>query len=59
MLPLLISINNKHMTQATTATDNFRIIGIKDDFEDIDVTSAGVIFLVKLNLPFHLDSTGL
>ena len=44
---------------ATTATDNFRIIGIKDDFEDIDVTSAGVIFLVKLNLPFPLDSTGL
>jgi hypothetical protein len=44
---------------ATTATDNFRIIGIKDDFEDIDVTSAGVIFLVKLNLPFHTATTGL
>ena len=44
---------------AVTATDNFRIIGIKDDFEDISVTTAGVIMLVKLNLPFHLDTTGL
>jgi len=45
-------------TIATTASDNFRIIGIKDDFNDIDVTSAGVIFLVKLNLPFHTSTTG-
>jgi hypothetical protein len=44
---------------ATTATDNFRIIGIKDSFDDISVTTAGVIFLVKLNLPFHHDTTGL
>jgi hypothetical protein len=44
---------------ATTATDNFRIIGIKDDFEDISVTTAGVIMLVKLNLPFHTATTGL
>jgi|TARA_R100000149_G_scaffold66071_2_gene43097 hypothetical protein len=43
---------------ATTATDNFRIVGIKD-VEAIDYASAGVVFLVKLNLPFHLDSTGL
>tara|TARA_R110000803_G_scaffold49162_6_gene102172 strand:+ start:2282 stop:2902 length:621 start_codon:yes stop_codon:yes gene_type:complete len=44
---------------ATTATDHFRVIGIKDSFNDIDVASAGVRFLVRLNLPFHLDSTGL
>jgi hypothetical protein len=44
---------------ATTATDNFRIVGIKDDFEDISVTTAGVIMLVKLNLPFHTATTGL
>jgi len=44
---------------ATTATDNFRIVGIKDDFEDISVTTAGVILLVKLNLPFHTATTGL
>lgn len=44
---------------AATATDNFRIIGIKDDFEDISVTTAGVIMLVKLNLPFHTATTGL
>ena len=44
---------------ATTAGDNFRIIGIKDDFDQIDVTSAGVIFLVKLNVHFHLTATGL
>mgnify|MGYP003637056348 FL=1 len=44
---------------ATTATDNFRIIGLKDSYNDIDVTAAGVRFLVKLTLPFHLDSTGL
>ena len=44
---------------ATTATDNFRIIGIKDSFDDISVTTAGVIFLVKLNLPFHTATTGL
>jgi len=43
---------------ATTATDNFRIIGFKDN-ADIDFTSAGVVALVKLNLPFHLDTTGL
>ena len=43
----------------TTATDNFRIIGIKDDFENISVTTAGVIMLVKLNLPFHTATTGL
>ena len=34
-------------------------IGIKDDFNDIDVTSAGVILLVKLNVHFHLTATGL
>jgi len=44
---------------ATTATDNFRIVGIKDSFNDIDVASAGVRFLVKLNLPFHTATTGL
>ena len=44
---------------ATTATDNFRIIGIKDSFDDISVTTAGVILLVKLNLPFHTATTGL
>ena len=44
---------------ATTATDNFRIIGIKDPFDEISVTTAGVIFLVKLNLPFHTATTGL
>ena len=44
---------------ATTATDNFRIVGIKDPFDEIDVTSAGVTLLVKLNLPFHTATTGL
>ena len=44
---------------ATTATDNFRIIGIKDPFGEISVTTAGVVFLVKLNLPFHVATTGL
>jgi len=44
---------------ATTATDNFRIVGIKDSFDEIDVTAAGVVFLVKLNLPFHTATTGL
>jgi len=43
---------------ATTATDNFRIIGFKD-VEGIDYASAGVVALVKLNLPFHLATTGL
>jgi len=43
---------------ATTATDNFRIIGFKD-VEGIDYTSAGVVALVKLNLPFHTATTGL
>ena len=44
---------------ATTAGDNFRVVGIKSDFEDIDVTSAGVILLVKLNVQFHLTATGI
>ena len=44
---------------ATTATDNFRIVGIKDSFDEIDVASAGVTLLVKLNLPFHTATTGL
>ena len=44
---------------ATTATDNFRVVGIKDSFDEIDVTAAGVVFLVKLNLPFHTATTGL
>jgi len=44
---------------ATTATDNFRIVGIKDPFDEIDVASAGVTLLVKLNLPFHTATTGL
>ena len=44
---------------ATTAGDNFRVVGIKSDFEDIDVTSAGVILLVKLNVLFHLTATGI
>mgnify|MGYP003656435647 FL=1 len=43
---------------ATTATDNFRIIGFKD-VEGIDYAAAGVVALVKLNLPFHLATTGL
>ncbi len=43
---------------ATTNTDNFRIIGFKD-VDDIDYASAGVVALVKLNLPFHLATTGL
>jgi hypothetical protein len=43
---------------ATTATDNFRIVGIKD-VEGIDYASAGVVLLVKLNLPFHTATTGL
>jgi|TARA_R110000868_G_scaffold345301_1_gene606408 hypothetical protein len=43
---------------ATTATDNFRIVGFKD-VPSIDYAAAGVVALVKLNLPFHLDSTGL
>jgi hypothetical protein len=44
---------------ATTNTDNFRVVGLKDGFNDIDVASAGVRFLVKLNLPFHSATTGL
>ena len=43
---------------ATTNTDNFRIIGFKD-VDVIDYASAGVVALVKLNLPFHLATTGL
>jgi len=43
---------------ATTNTDNFRIIGFKD-VADIDYAAAGVVALVKLNLPFHLATTGL
>ena len=43
---------------ATTATDNFRIVGFKD-VEGIDFASAGVVALVKLNLPFHVATTGL
>ena len=43
---------------ATTNTDNFRIIGFKD-VEGIDYTAAGVVALVKLNLPFHVATTGL
>lgn len=43
---------------AATNTDNFRIIGFKD-VDDIDYASAGVVALVKLNLPFHLATTGL
>ena len=43
---------------ATTATDNFRIIGFKD-VEGINYAAAGVVALVKLNLPFHLATTGL
>ena len=43
---------------ATTATDNFRVIGFKD-VEGIDYTAAGVVALVKLNLPFHTATTGL
>jgi hypothetical protein len=43
---------------ATTATDNFRIVGFKD-VEGIDYASAGVVALVKLNLPFHTATTGL
>jgi len=43
---------------ATTATDNFRIIGFKD-VADIDYAAAGVVALVKLNLPFHTATTGI
>jgi len=43
---------------ATTATDNFRILGFKD-VDGIDYASAGVVALVKLNLPFHVATTGL
>jgi hypothetical protein len=43
---------------ATTATDNFRIVGIKD-VPGIDYASAGVTLLVKLNLPFHTSTTGI
>ena len=43
---------------ATTNTDNFRVIGFKD-VEGIDYTAAGVVALVKLNLPFHVATTGL
>ena len=43
---------------ATTATDNFRVVGFKD-VEGIDYASAGVVALVKLNLPFHTATTGL
>jgi hypothetical protein len=43
---------------ATTATDNFRIVGFKD-VDSIDYAAAGVVALVKLNLPFHTATTGL
>tara|TARA_R100000995_G_scaffold84098_1_gene61762 strand:- start:34 stop:645 length:612 start_codon:yes stop_codon:yes gene_type:complete len=43
---------------ATTATDNFRVLGFKD-VDGIDYASAGVVALVKLNLPFHVATTGL
>ena len=43
---------------ATTATDNFRIVGFKD-VPSIDYAAAGVVALVKLNLPFHLATTGI
>ena len=43
---------------ATTATDNFRIVGFKD-VPSIDYAAAGVVALVKLNLPFHVATTGL
>ena len=43
---------------ATTATDNFRIVGFKD-VDAIDYAAAGVIALVKLNLPFHVATTGI
>jgi len=43
---------------ATTATDNFRVLGFKD-VDSIDYASAGVVALVKLNLPFHVATTGL
>tara|TARA_R100001082_G_C4302702_1_gene133148 strand:+ start:101 stop:721 length:621 start_codon:yes stop_codon:yes gene_type:complete len=44
---------------ATTTSDNFRILGFKHDFEEMTVTGAGVIFLVRLNVHFHLSTTGL
>ncbi len=43
---------------ATTATDNFRVVGFKD-VEGIDYAAAGVVALVKLNLPFHVATTGI
>ena len=43
---------------ATTATDNFRIVGFKN-VDNIDYAAAGVIALVKLNLPFHVATTGI
>tara|TARA_R110002110_G_scaffold197255_1_gene407420 strand:- start:752 stop:1363 length:612 start_codon:yes stop_codon:yes gene_type:complete len=43
---------------ATTATDNFRIVGFKD-VPSIDYAAAGVVALVKLNLPFHVATTGI
>jgi hypothetical protein len=43
---------------ATTASDNFRIVGFKD-VPGIDYTSAGVVALVKLNVHFHLTATGI
>ena len=43
---------------ATTAGDNFRIVGFKD-VPEIAYDSAGVVALVKLNVHFHLATTGL
>jgi hypothetical protein len=43
---------------ATTNTDNFRVVGFKD-VEGIDYAAAGVVALVKLNLPFHVATTGI
>ena len=45
-------------TIAETATDNFRIVGVKDDANP-DYTAAGVILLVRLNLPAIEDATGI
>jgi len=55
-----ISIGELSVTSAgaTTNTDNFRIVGFKD-VDAIDYAAAGVIALVKLNLPFHVATTGI
>ena len=45
-------------TIAETATDNLRIVGVKDDANP-DYTAAGVILLVRLNLPAIEDATGI